>query len=68
MSTPWHPLNETFSKVIVSNGHLHLLVSHIGITMTQQHHLVVVGEVVVRNGDGRRTHDSVNEAIRTIRE
>lgn len=30
--------------------------------------LIVVGEVVVRNGDGSRAHYSINKAISTIRE
>ncbi len=30
--------------------------------------LIVVGEVVVRNGNGSRAHYSINEAISTIGE
>ena len=36
---PWHSLDETFAKMVISNGDLHLLVSYIRITMTQEHHL-----------------------------
>lgn len=33
----------------------------------QQTHLIMVGEVVVRDGNGSWTHDSINKAISTIR-
>lgn len=31
-------------------------------------HLIVVGKVVVGNGNGSRPHDSINKAISTVRE
>lgn len=37
---PRHPLDKAFTKVIEGNGDLHLLVSHIGITMAQEHNLL----------------------------
>lgn len=32
---PWHSLDKTLSKMIVGNGHLHLFVSCVRITMAQ---------------------------------
>lgn len=37
---PWHSLDKSLPKVVVSNCHLHCLVSGIRVTMAQQHHLV----------------------------
>uniref|UniRef100_A0A2P2IQI7 Uncharacterized protein n=1 Tax=Rhizophora mucronata TaxID=61149 RepID=A0A2P2IQI7_RHIMU len=51
VSTPWHSLDESRSKVVVCNGYLHLLVPCIRITVAQQYHLIMVGEVVVRDGN-----------------
>ena len=41
MYLPRHSLDKALSKVVVGDGDLHLLVSNIGITMTQQHHLLI---------------------------
>lgn len=68
MSTPWHPLNETSSKMVVSNGYLHLLVSYIRVTVSQQHDLIVMGEVIVGYGDGSGSHDSIDKPICTTGE
>jgi hypothetical protein len=37
---PWHSLDKSLSKVVVSNSHLHLLVPGIRITVAQQHNLI----------------------------
>ena len=39
MYLPWHPLDQTLTKMVIGNCHLHLLVSFIRITVAQQHHL-----------------------------
>ena len=36
---PWHSLNQTFTEVVEGNGHLHHLISYVGVAMAQQHHL-----------------------------
>lgn len=36
---PRHSLDKALPEMIVGNGHLHLLVSHVGITMAQKHNL-----------------------------
>lgn len=36
---PWHSLNETCPKMVVSNCDLHPLISYIRVAVTQQHHL-----------------------------
>ena len=36
---PRHSLDKTFTEMVIRNGHLHLLVSSVGVTMTQQHDL-----------------------------
>lgn len=37
---PWHSLNETCAKMVISNCNLHALISYIGVAVTQQHHLL----------------------------
>jgi hypothetical protein len=36
---PWHSLDQSLSKMVVRNGHLHLLVSGIRVTVAQEHYL-----------------------------
>lgn len=36
---PWHSLHKPLAEVIVGNCDLHLLVSHIGVTVAQEHNL-----------------------------
>lgn len=68
MSTSWHSLNKAFSKVIEGNSDLHVLVLSVGITVTQQHHLIMVGHVIVGYGDSRGPHYSINQAILAVRQ
>ena len=49
---PWHSLDKSLSKMVICNGHLHLLVSCVRITVAQQNHLIVVGKVVVGDCNG----------------
>lgn len=37
---PGHSLNKTFTKMVIGDGHLHLLVPCVGVTVAQQHNLV----------------------------
>jgi hypothetical protein len=30
---PWHPLDKALTKMVVGNGHLHLLISSVGVTV-----------------------------------
>ena len=42
MYLPWHSLDKTLSEMVVRDSDLNLRVYNIGITMTQQHHLVLL--------------------------
>lgn len=68
MPASWHSLNQAFTKVVECDGDLHVLVSLIGITVTQKHHLIVVGEVIVGDGYGGGAHDGINKAVGAVRE
>lgn len=61
--SPGHAFNETGTEVVERDGHFHLLVGPVGVTMAQQHDLVMVAEVVVGYGDGGRGADDINEAV-----
>lgn len=37
---PGHSLNKTFTKMVIGDGHLHLFVPCVGVTVAQQHNLV----------------------------
>lgn len=54
--------------MIKGNGGLHVLVLSVGITMAQQHHLVMVCEVVVGYGDGRRSVDRIDQPVAATRQ
>lgn len=66
VSAPWHSLDEAGTEVVEGNRDLHYLVLFVRITMPQQHHLVVVGEVIVGDGDGGGSHDGVDESIGAV--
>lgn len=60
---PWHTLNQTLSKVVKSNGDLHILIRHIVIAMPHQHLFIVLKHVVVGHRDGRGSRDYIDKAI-----
>lgn len=68
MSTSWHPLNKPFSKMVEGNGDLHVLVLCVGITVAQEHDLVMVSHVIVGDGDGCGSMDGIDEPIPAIRQ
>jgi len=65
---PWHSLDKTFSKMIEGYSDLHVLVLRVGITVSQKHNLVMVGHVVVGDGDGSGSMNGINQPITTIRQ
>lgn len=65
---PWHPLDESFAEVIEGNGHLHILVLRVRVAVTHQHDFVVVGHVIVGDGDGGGPLDHVDEPVLAVRE
>lgn len=54
--------------MIKGNSGLHVLVLSIRITVAQEHDLIMMSEVVVRNGDGSGSMDGINESILAIRQ
>lgn len=54
--------------MVEGNGDLHILILSVAIAVSQQHHLVVVGEVIVGYGDGGGAMDGVDQPIPAIRE
>ena len=54
--------------MVISYGNLHSSILRIRITMSEQHNLVVVSHVVVRDGNGRRAHDCIHKPISAMRQ
>lgn len=63
-----HPLHQPHAEVVEGYGHLHPGVRRVAVAVTQQHHLVVVREVVVGDGDPRGAHYGVDQAVRAVRQ
>lgn len=62
-STPWHSLHQFFAKVIECYGHLHSWVWQIVIAVAQQHHLIVMREIIVWYCEPRGPHNCINQPI-----
>lgn len=54
--------------MVKRNRDLHTRVRQVSIVVAQEHNLVVVREVVVRNSNSRGPHYGVNQPVRTIRQ
>ena len=46
---PGHPLNKALSEMVICDSNLHLLVSRIGITVTQKHNLIHITKFSTSN-------------------
>lgn len=53
--------------MIERNGDLHVLVLRVTITVTQQHDLVMVRHIIVRNRNSRGSMNSINQSITAVR-
>lgn len=58
-----HPLHQPGAEPVERDGDLHPGVRQVRVAGAQQHHLVVVREVAVGHGDGRRPHDGVHQPV-----
>ena len=63
-----HPLHQLLAEVVEGDRDLHAGVRLVGVAVAQQHHLVVVREVVVGYGDPRRPHHRVDQAVLAMRQ
>ncbi|PKU77020.1 hypothetical protein MA16_Dca001626 [Dendrobium catenatum] len=52
--------------MVKSNSNLHVLILHHLIAMAEQHHLIMMSHIIVRNGDCRRSTNGVDKPIPTI--
>ena len=52
--------------MVEGNGDLHILVLCKAIAVAQEHDLVMVCHVIVRNSDGRRTMNGINQSITAV--
>lgn len=66
-SAPGHPLHQLLAEVVEGDGHLHPGVRQVLIAVTQQHHLIVMGEKVVGYRDPRGPHHRVYQAVIAVR-
>jgi hypothetical protein len=66
-SAPGHPLDQLLAEVIEGYGHLHPRVRQVLVAVAQQHHLIVIREIVVRYRDPGRPHHRVNQAVLAVR-
>lgn len=64
---PWHPLYKAFTEVVKGYGDLHVLVLCKGITVAQEHDLVMVRHVIVRDGDSCGPMNDINQPIIAVR-
>lgn len=67
-SAPGHPLHQLLAEVVEGYGNLHARVWQVGVAVAQQHHLVVVREPVVGDGDRSGTHYSIDQAVLAVGE
>lgn len=54
--------------MIKGNSNLHVLVLSIRITVAQEHDLIMMGHVVVRDGDGCGSMDGIDQSIVAVRQ
>lgn len=52
--------------MVEGNGGLHVLVLSIRVAVAQEHDLIMVGHVVVGDGDSGGAMDGINEAIMAV--
>lgn len=65
---PGHPLHEAFSEMVEGDSDLHDLILREAIAVAQQHHLVMVREVVIGDGYRSRAVNRVDQPIPAIRQ
>jgi len=65
-SAPGHPLHEPPAEVVEGDGDLHHLVLRVRVAGAEQHHVVVVGEVAVGDGDPRGALHHVDEPVLAV--
>lgn len=54
--------------MVKGNGDLHVLILCVRVTVSQKHHLVMVGEVVVGNGNGGGPVNRVDQPVAAVGE
>lgn len=54
--------------MVEGNGDLHVLVLFIGVAVSQEHDLIMMGQVTVRNCDGRGSMNGIYQPIIAIRQ
>lgn len=52
--------------MVEGNGYLHVFVSGVAVTVSQEHDLVMMCHVIVRDGDGCGSMDGINQTIAAI--
>lgn len=62
-TAPWHPLDQSNSEQVERNCDLHDCIFRICVMCTQKHHIIMVVEFAVRDGNSRGTLDHINEPI-----
>lgn len=65
-SAPGHTLHQRLPKMVERDRHLHAGVRQVLVVVAEQHHLVMVREVVVGDGDSGGPHYGVDEAVRAV--
>lgn len=66
-SAPRHTLHQRVTEVIKRYSDLHPRVQHVAIIMAQQHHLVVMREIIIGDGYPCGPHYRVDQAVRAVR-
>lgn len=66
VSVRWHSLGKTSSEFVVGDGYPYAPIAKIGGVRTEQHHLVVLCEVVVGDGENCRPMSAIDQPIGSI--
>ena len=66
--TPRHTLHQRLTEVVERNRHLHPRIHAVLIIVTQQHHLVVMREIIVGDSDRCGPHYGIDQTVRAVRQ
>lgn len=63
---PWHSLHQRHTEVVKRNGNLHPHIERVLVVVPQQHHLIVVREIIVGDRYPRGPHYRVDQPVGAV--
>ena len=64
----WHALHQTLAEVIKRDCNLHAPIHQVLIIVSKKHHLIMVRKMTIRNSNPSGPHNSIDQAVRAIRQ